>query len=346
MAIPGVVAAFASACAGSAQPTSLDSAGAVETPRVLVEAVRVHRGAIARVATGTGEVQALQQIQIASQIEATVLAVRTDIGDRVRQGQPLVELDCRLLRAELGETEAALERSTGEAARARRLVDAGLGEERRLEAAVAQERIDRARVERLRTQVGFCQLTSPLTGVVVARSVFAGDLARPGTPLLAIVDVSRLRVRVPLPEPDAATVSIGAPAEVRVDALGGRPVAATVSRIWPGSDPATHRTTVELDLGAVWPAVRPGYLVHARIPTAQRDDVLLVDRRALLPNTNGIAEIFVIDRGVARRRSVELGLASDLMIEVHTGIEEGDLVVVRGAERLSDGTEVRLEEVR
>lgn len=344
--VASVLAIASMACSGSTTPASREPAAAQEAPRgVAVQAAPVRRGSIASTATGTGEVQPLQQVQIASQIEATVRAVGVDVGARVRRGQTLVELDCRLLRAELAEAEAALGRSIGEASRTKRLVDAGLGEDRRLEAAASQEQIDRARVDRLRAQAEFCQLTSPFDGVVSARAVYPGDLARPGTPLLTIADLSRLRVLIPLPEREAASLRVGGSAEISVDALSGQQIEAKVSRIWPGSDPATHRTTIEVDLGAVWPSVKPGYMVRARVPTAQNDSALVMDRRALIPNTDGTAEVFVIDGGIARRRLVRLGLESGAVIEVRDGVKEGDLVVVRGAERLSDGSAVRVEEL-
>jgi RND family efflux transporter MFP subunit len=290
-------------------------------------------------------VQPLQQVQIASQIEATVRTMSADVGHRVRKGQTLVELDCRLLRAELAEAEAELGRATAEASRAKRLVDAGLGEDRRLEMAASQEQIDRARVDRLRTQAEFCRLTSPFDGVVTARGAYPGDLARPGMSLLTVADVSRLRALIPLPERDAAPVRVGASVEVSVDAVGGNPVNAKVSRIWPTSDPTTHRTTIEIDLGAAWPSVKPGYMVRARIPTAQSGAALVMDRRALLPSKDGTTEVFAVDGGVVRRRRVRVGLESAALIEIRDGLKEGDRVVVRGAERLSDGSPVRVEEL-
>lgn len=340
----GVVLATATGCSNVATPAAQESTSAqpLETA-VPVEAATVHRADIAAAAAATGEVQAWQHVQLASQIEGAVRAVEAEVGQRVRRDQVLVELDCRLLRAELAEAEAALARSEREAARTRKLADAGLGEQRRLEAAAAQEQIDRARVDRLRTQAGFCQLASPFTGVVIARHAYPGDLARPGTTLLTIADVSRLRVLFPLPERDAASIRVGASVPVTVDATGAI-VDGRVTRIWPVSDSTTHRTPVEVELRAAWPSVKPGYMVRARVPTAERSAVLVMDRRALLPGD--VTEVFVVDGGVARRRRVRLGVQTPSLVEIHDGLEEGHQVVIRGAERLSDGSPVRVEDRR
>lgn len=251
------------ACSSSKAPGSQKGTAAVSVAVALV-----HRGSVAARSMSSGEVIALQEVKLTSQIEAAIRAVHADVGDSVRARQLVIELDCRLSQSELVEAQATLGRSSAEGVRARRLVDAGLGEERRLEAATAQESIDRARAESLRTRLGFCRFTSPFAGVLTARTVYAGDLARPGSHLATIADVSKLRLIVPLPEQEAASLQVGAPVDVRIDALGDRRHEAQVSRVWPAAEPGTHRVNVEVDLGAAWPAIKPGYMARATIELA------------------------------------------------------------------------------
>lgn len=330
------------ACSNSKMPGSQNGATAVS-----VAVARVHRGSVVARAMGSGEVIALHEVKLTSQIEAAVRAVHADVGDGVRAGQLVIELDCRLSQSDLVEAQAALGRSSAEAVRARRLVDAGLGEERRLEAATAQESIDRARAESLRTRLGFCRFTSPFAGVLTVRTVYAGDLARPGSHLATIADVSKLRLMVPLPEQEAASLQVGAPVDVRVDALGDRRHEAQVSRVWPAAEPGTHRVNVEITLGAAWPAIKPGYMARASFEVRRRDGALLAPRRALLRGAEGDrAEILVVEGDVARKRLVRIGLASPDEVEIVEGLREGDQVVVRGAENLADGVRVRVESTR
>lgn len=330
---------LATACSKPQKPEGQKGATAVA-----VEVVAVRRGPVAARAMGTGEVMALHEVKLTSQIEASIRAVHAEIGDSIRARQLVIELDSRLLQSELAEAEATLGRSSAEAVRARRLVDSGLGEERRLEAAIAQESIDRARVESLRTRLGFCRLTSPFAGLLTARIGYPGDLARPGSHLATIADVSKLRLIVPLPEEEAAVLEAGTPVYVRIDALGDRTHDARVSRIWPTTEPGTHRVNVEVDLGAAWPAIKPGYMARATFELSRRDGALLAPRGALLRGAErDRAELFVIDRDLARKRPVRIGLGSTDEVEVIEGLAEGEQVVVRGAENLADGVRVRVE---
>lgn len=322
---------------------SSEKEGQGPAPRDVVVAP-VERTMVTLTSDVVGTIQPRRVVRVASTIEGRVADVHVDVGDTVTPEQPLVGLDDAIARAELAQADAARRRLDGEAARVRRLVAQGLGEERRLEAAEAELVEAQARVRRLELMVQAHQVTSPLRGVVTRRSVEAGEVVRAGDELLTVTDVGTLVLHANLPTAEAATVTSGATVAVRVD--GGAPplVRGTIARTWPVADADTHRTRIEIQLDASWPQVRPGAIGMAAIPVQDLGAVVTVPSEALVRGVGEDPEearVIVVDGTTARWRSVRAGPRVGARTVVVEGLEEGDRVITRGGQGLEDGAPVR-----
>lgn len=312
-------------------------------PPSVVQVARVARGELAERYTATGTVVARSEVGIASQLDGIVREMRVTVGERVEKGQFLAALDDRLLNADLEQAESTLARTTQELERARQLAEKSLATQTRLQDAAAARDMAETSVNRFQTMLSLSQFPSPIDGVVVEQRVYPGDTVKTGDVLYRVADVSQLQVRIKVPEHVALKVKEGTPADLAVVAAPGDPLPATISRIYPASDPASHQVLVELDAGTVYPRLRPGYLVTAVLTTALRKDALIVDRRAVLRlDSDGRASIFVVKGDRAEARNIEVGLVLEDRLEVFSGLEAGEEVIVRGGERLKDSDEVQV----
>lgn len=249
-------------------------------PRTLVEAAAVVRGSVGSHLVASATVESEAQATLVPETTGVVTGIHAEEGDAVRRGQLLAVIASPTLDAAYQRASAELERATTEAETAERLFGQKAISKAELDTALQALKVARtAHAEASETR-GFTRLESPIDGTVASRTVRYGEVAG-GQPAFVVVDLSRLRAIVNLPERDLARVRPGLVAKLTsaYDAdLGGTGV---VERVSPVVDPATgtFRGTIRLDPAS---ALRPGQFVSVRVEVDRHADVLTVPRRALV----------------------------------------------------------------
>lgn len=339
--LAGVLAAFAG-CGGDDAPASGGRPG--ERPPAPVTTTAVEHGTLAREIEVSGVVEPLRQVTVTSQLGSTVDAVLAEEGDRVGRGTVLARLDDAELALELESARAAREAAVAAFERAERLREREvitLPEFERDRTALAAAE---AAYRRLQTRVGYATVASPIAGVVTEKNVEAGDVVAPQQALFRVADVSTLVVLVGVSELDVGQLAAGDLVDVALDAAPGVPRTGRIRRVFPSADPTTRLVPVEVALEP-GSGARPGYLARVRLRLEEREGVAIVPAGAVVSGAGGEAA-FVVAGGVAERREIETGLVSAGRVEVVSGLEPGEIVVVDGAASLRDGAPVRPVESR
>lgn len=200
-------------------------------------------------------------------------------------------------------------------------------------------RIDAAGAELQAAEIalGETRITAPATGLVVDRRAEPGDLAIPGQALLVLDDPRAYRLETVVGESAIGRVQLGQTVPVLIDSLE-RTLAGRVTEIIPAADPASRTVTVKLDLPAD-PGLRTGLFGRARFPAGERQ-ALLVPLAALVERGQ-LTSAYVVDpQGIARLRLVTAGARYADRVEILSGLEAGDRIVVEGVPRVSDGVRV------
>ena len=310
-------------------------------PRVtVVETASVETGSIAREVEVSGVVEPIRTVSVNSQLSTTVRGVFAEEGDRVGVGTVLARLEDAELAVELEAAHAALEAARAAFERAEQLREREVitlpEYERERTTLAAAEGIKR----RLETRVGYATVRSPISGVVTAKYVEAGDVVGPQTPMFEVADISTLVVPIGVSELDVGQLSQGDTVELSLDARPDRPLRGRIRRVFPSADPATRLVPVEVALEAGSMA-RPGYLARVRFRFDERHDVPLVPVSAVLTGSAGEESAFIVEDGQALRREVETGLVSGGRVEIVSGLTPGEIVVVEGGTTLREGAAVR-----
>jgi len=303
-----------------------------------------------------GVVRPARQATVSSRVTGPVVALRVNAGSRVAKGQVLLEIQPEATQGQLSQAQGAL--AQAEAA----LALAGRNFERykalRTENAASELELDMARMqfEQARGAVaqaeGAVQAAStvadesfvraPFAAQVVETLVEVGDLAAPGRPLIRLDSLSNQQFWLTVRARDAVRVAIGDELAVSFDSrpdLGT--VAGKVVEIVPAADPTTHTLTVKADLGNI--DVPSGFSGRATILGDSRER-LVVPASAL--HRRGGLELVVIRAadGTARTRAVTIGgVLPDGRIEVLSGIDAGDSVVIDAPGPVADGTPLEIE---
>ncbi len=290
--------------------------------------------------------EAWHEVTLSAEFGGTVRRVLFDKGDRIRPGQELARVGDDLAQAQLAQAEADLMAAEANFTKVSRLFERQAVPKQDLVAATSQRDRARAVVDEMKARVERAVIRSPIEGIALDRPVEPGEGVPPGTPIVTIQAIARLKAVVSVPDTEAAWLVTGRPAVLQFDAYPGRSFPATVSFVSPAAYSDTRTFRVELALRNADRALRPGMVGRASLDRRRFTDALVVPYDAVLPRADGPVVFVVDDTCRARLREVEVGAIEGSRALVREGLASGDLVVVAGQADLVDGQPVLTETCR
>ena len=334
-----VAALFLAGCGSRAQD---DAAKADDAPPpVTVEAVAVEPRAMAASYSGSASLEARAESQVVAKTSGVALEVLVEEGDVVRAGQVLVRIDADRARLNLAQVDAQVKKLEANYRRASELVKqqmVSVGDHDQLRYDLENAR---ATWRLAQLELSYANVTAPISGVVASRSIKPGNFVQINTPIIRIVDNSRLEATLNVPERDLTTLRQGLPVRMRVDALAGRQFEGVVDRIAPVIDAGSGTFRVVCAFDPEDGALQPGMFARIGIDYDNRAAALAIPRAALLED-DGEAAVFVVRDGKAVRVAIVSGYVDGGFIEVREGLSEGDRVVTAGKIALRDGSPVQV----
>lgn len=310
---------------------------------VAVAVAPATRGEMVSTVTYTGTVIPKSVVNVFPRIEGWMEHIFVDVGDTVKKGQVLVKLDQREVLTNLAEQRAHRIFTAREFARDIRLVKEG---------AIPQSEADRSRMmvdaarakeQRMETLLSYTEILSPIDGLVTKRVklINPGELVHPSTHLLDIADTRQMRVQVKVAGKDISKIRVGTEGIVRFPSLpvSDNTIETIVSDVFPQLDPRTRTSTVELIVENSKGLIRADMYAVVDLVLERKPDVVMVPREAVL-QMDDEAVVFTTDTVVAMKQPVVLGISSKGSVEVMEGINEGDMVITKGARGLTDFQEV------
>jgi RND family efflux transporter MFP subunit len=306
--------------------------------------------------------------------------VRAQIGDRVREGQLLVVLDARDLetsvaRAEAGreevrnaileaESAVTLSRSQLDLAQVtfnrmqdllnKRSITNQECDEASARLKAAQAALDMARAKRTqldakiaqieqevraaRIQSGYSEIVAPFSATIITKSVDPGTLAVPGAPLFTIERIGAFRLEVSVEESRLSLARVGKTVSVTIDGID-RTFQARVAEVVPSVDAAARTGTVKIDLPSL-PELRSGVFGRALFDTAGRK-VLTVPSAGVMERGQ-LQSVYIAEDNIAHTRLVTIGTRVQDKVEVLSGLNQGDRVIVPIPTGLADGAPIEV----
>lgn len=299
------------------------------------------------------EVEARMRAEIAGQVEQTF----AEEGQRVRRGALLARINDTSVRdaylsakSAVRSAESALENAQRNAERATRLGQAGALPERDLETARLNQTNaegaladSQARLASAEKQLGHTQVRSPIAGVVSERQVDPGDVVQVGAAMFTIVDLRSLRLEASLPAAELDRLRVGTPVEFGVSGSVRR-ITGRIERINPAVDPATRQVRIYVAIPNVERSLVAGLFAEGRVATDARRAIAVplsaVDRRGTSP------VIHKVKNGKVALVPVRLGVGDEALelVEVLSGVAQGDTVLLGTAQGVTEGTPIRISQ--
>ena len=330
-----------------------------------VETITVERSTIADQVRSYGTVKAQDLVSVSPQVSNRLTKIYVDLGDTVETGQLMAKIYDKTFRDQLSQAQAqlaqsriALRRDSAQFERQSQLLQMDLVSDSEYEIALATYRNAMAQLESAKASLtqaqenfNFTEVRAPVSGVVVSRSLEEGDLAPSGQTLFELASDSGFETRIFLPVQDWRSVRIGQSVQLRVSNEASVSATGIVSRKSPQLDPTTGLGEVVITLTQVGGSIYSGVLAENLINIQTNYNAVVIPRSALVevvetvvnPESNTIElersySVFV-SRGdsVAERRTLELGIEQGDRIEVLSGLQPGDNIVVTGQQGLEEG---------
>jgi len=370
-----LLASSLAACRGEGPAPAVQAA--VAGPRT-IDVARVIEQPLDVKLSMPAELAAFQSVAIYPRVTGFVKTVSVDRGSRVRAGALLAVLDAPELLAQRAEVQSKVQAAEAQLAAVRSKAEGNQGTYDRLKAASAtpgvvagndvvlaqkaveadagqvasaQQIVEAARqsLKAVREMEGYLRISAPFDGVITERNVHPGALVGPtsgawaSVPMLRLVQESRLRLVVPVPEAYVAGVAEGTVMPFSVAAYPGQTFSGTVARIARAVDVPTRTMAVELDVTNRDGRLAPGTFCQVQWPVRRSGPSLLVPSGSVT-STTGRTFVIRVRNGRAEWVDVTTGLASGPMVEVFGNLHAGDQVAVRGTDEIRPDTEVRVKE--
>jgi membrane fusion protein (multidrug efflux system) len=294
-------------------------------------------------AESVGTVRSRDAVVITTKVAGMVTNIRFQEGQRVREGDQLVDLDAAALRAELDQARALFDDARSQLVRARGLQPGQTITAQRLETLEALTRQAEGRVRQADARLQEMRVLAPFDGRVGLRQVSLGALIQPGTVVTTLDDISRVRVEFAVPEVNIARVRQGSRVTARSAAFGDRRFEGRVAVVDTRIDTTTRTLRVISEFENPDELLKPGLFMTVEVELERRDNALVIAEEALDP-IGDRNFVFVIRDNRARRVEVRLGQRLPGEVEILAGLSAGDPVVVRGIQRLRNDAPVRVVE--
>jgi membrane fusion protein (multidrug efflux system) len=366
-----------SACGNSG---STAPAQAAQAAPPVIDVVRVLQQPLNLSVEMPGELDPYEIVAIYPKVTGYVKSIRVDRGSRVRAGELIAELEAPEVIAQHAESQSKLQGAQAQLGAARSRADGDASTYDKLKAAsatpgvvagndvvlaqkaleadqsqvtAAEQNVEAARqaLNAVAQMEGYLRVTAPFAGIVTERNVHPGAFVGPASgqgaavPIVTVVDNSRLRLVVPVPEAYVAGATPGAMMDFTVGGYPGETFSGTVARVAHALDVTTRTMAVELDVNNRDGRLAPGTYCQVKWPVRRSGPSLLVPTGSVA-NTTGRTFVIRVTNGHTEWVDVKTGVTAGPLVEVFGSLKPGDQIAARGTDELRAGTEVRVTDAK
>jgi len=325
---------------------------------VQVKTAKVDKGTIISKVFPTGVVKADEQVKISSKAGGRLVYLGVKEGAVVKKSQLIARIDDADLLAQLAQAQAAVEQSKVDLEttkknyeRMKTLFDEKAITELQMETAESQYKTSNARLsqskaqaELIKVQLSNTKIYSPISGIIFQKYVSAGEIIGMGSPIVTVYNPSSLMLEVNVDEADIGKIKLGQYAEIFLDAYPGEKVEGVVTYLASASQDVKEKGVTFLVRIAVKKTnvvLRLGMTADVDIFIETKENITRVSLDAVSEKDNK-RFVYTIEKGKAKKKILTLGLENDEYVEVLSGLNVGDEVIIGNLDRLADGKTVKI----
>lgn len=291
----------------------------------------------------TGEAESATAPKIGAEVGGRILKVHVEIGDAVKKGQLLAEIDASDYAADARRVEAQAVSQQKLTERYRELANKGFVSPSKVEEIEAQNVSSREQLTRANKNLSRTRVTSPLDGRVDNRFVSVGDWIELGKPMFQLSTSEALRIRLPFPETVAERIKVGQMVTLSTPTAPGQNVNGTITQLRPmvGASSRSFDAIVEVINPGNW---QPGASVNGEVVIETHPGAITVPEQSVVLRPAGTV-VYIVDSGKALQRKVKTGVRQSGYVEILEGLNAGEQIAVDGAGYLTDQAKIVVKPV-
>ena len=288
-----------------------------------------------------GTLLANEEVDIISEISGKIVGIYFDEGKTVSKNQLLVKVDDTDLQAQLKRAEHQLKLISERLNRQKILLDKDAVSREDFDQVQTDYNILLADIELLKTKIAKTEIRVPFSGTIGFRDVSIGSYLQPNTVISHLTDHNKLKVEFSIPEKYATTSLVGKKILFKAE-TSDMEYEAIVYAVDSKVDIITRTVVVRGIYNNAKGTLKSGMFVRLMLVTATASDVILIPTEAIVPEMDG-KKVWVVSAGQAKSKPVTTGFRSNNNIEILSGLEIGDTVMITGLMQVREGSVVRVE---
>ncbi|MDX3904700.1 MAG: efflux RND transporter periplasmic adaptor subunit [Pigmentiphaga sp.] len=308
---------------------------------ITVEVRKVARRPFERGITAVGSLRSDESVTLRPEVAGRISQILFKEGQRVQKGQVLIRLDDSVPRAEFEQARANYSLAKSNYDRSIELQQKGFISKQAKDEADNAMKVQEAAMVLAQVRLDKNAIRAPFGGVIGLRNVSVGDYVAVGQDLVALEAIDPLKVDFRIPEIYLPQIRTGQTLEISLDALPDKAFNGTVYAISPLIDTGGRSIVMRAQVKNPGGQLRPGMFARVRLLFDAAAQALAVPEAALVP-VGDDQFVYRVREGRAERVQVEVGQRRDALVEITSGLAEGDVVVVAGTQKLRDGVPVKV----
>ncbi len=310
-----------------------------EEPAIPVSILIVKPVAMRDVIFLPGETEAYEDVKVAANTAGRVEWVGPREGQKVDKGDLLIKIDVSALKASMEHARAAYKLADDLYQRRKRLFENKIIAREELDQSETQRKLALTDLEQIRVRYNHGFPKSPITGIINYCHLSVGEYADVGKPIVDIVNIDKIKINVRVPELDVRFVKKGQQTPVKIDAFPDRTIVGTVDFVSFKADPATKTFLVRSIIENVDHDIRPGMI--GRVAFVRRVVTAAVAAPLFsLVDKGGERIVFIEKDGLAESRTISIGVIEGDRVQITSGLDAGDHLIVKGHTEVEDGMKV------
>ena len=292
-----------------------------------------------------GNVDTRQNLIIYPEFSGVLSQVYVKIGQKVSKGQNLAKIDDGGLSNQLAqiETQAALAKTTFE--RQKNLWDKKIGSEIQYLQAKTNYEAQMKAVAQMKAQLAKTIVRAPFSGIIDEVITDKGQVVGPGQQLMRIVNLSDMYVSANIPESFIGKIKVGAIVDVQVKSIG-KTYLGRVRQVGNYINPNNRNFSIEVAVPNTDNLLRPNQVAVLKIEDYKKPNAILVPESIVTENAAGEKIIYIVDTSSketkAVKKTITIGLTSGSNIEVKSGLNKGETIIIEGARSVQNGDQVEI----
>jgi membrane fusion protein, multidrug efflux system len=286
-----------------------------------------------------GTIMGYNDVMIISETQGRVIKVYAEVGDYKTAGSPLIKVEDELMLANFITAEANYTKAKKDYERFKALAGESSITESQLESALLGYKAAEAKYIVARKQFNDTKITTPISGIVVARYVDFGTMVGPSAPVANVVDISKLKIRLNISEKDILKIKLKDKVAIVVDLYPDHKYEGIINSISDKSDQAhTYQVEITLNNDKKYP-LKAGMFGRVYFDSISESESLVIPREAFVGSARR-PQVFVVKDNFADLREIVIGIEVGTKVQVLKGLDEGDIIVVNGQNNLKDKSQV------